>query len=61
MQGAHIWIDGWMVVDNGGLHGATLNTGVVTLGAGYHYFKADWFVNTVGLVLCSFPPPEMWL
>lgn len=48
-DGSHLWIDGWMVVDNGGMHTEVSASGVANLGVGYHYFKADWFSNWVSL------------
>jgi len=47
-DGSHLWIDGTVVVDNSGLHGAVEKTGVVTLTVGVHQMKADFFENRGG-------------
>lgn len=44
-QGSHIYVDGFLVVDNGGAHGVQTEEGSAKLGAGMHAFKADWFAN----------------
>jgi len=44
-DGSHLYVDGTIVVDNGGLHGARLRDGDVKLVTGYHMIKADWFEN----------------
>jgi len=47
-DGSHLYVDGTMVVNNGGLHGARLRTGVIVLSMGYHMVKAEWFENGGG-------------
>jgi hypothetical protein len=42
-----IWVDGKLVVDNGGNHGAILKTGKVSFGvAGYHDVLVRYYENT---------------
>jgi len=45
MAGAHLWIDGEMIVDDGDAHEAQVKTGQMILTAGYHHLKADWYAN----------------
>jgi len=47
-DGSHLYVDGEMVVDNGGLHGARRRKGSRGLAVGYHMVKADWFENGGG-------------
>ena len=43
-DGSHLWIDGQMLVDNGGMHGAEEEkTGAITLDEGYHSIKINLF------------------
>ena len=45
-DGSHLWVDGKMLVDNGGLHNADeTKEGVVELTRGYHTIKVDFFEN----------------
>jgi hypothetical protein len=46
--GSHLYIDGAMVVNNGGLHSTKTESGTVDLAEGYHMIKADWFENGGG-------------
>ena len=46
MAGAHLWVDGEMLVDDGAPpHDAQVKTGTIELTRGYHHIKADWFGN----------------
>ena len=46
-DGMQIWVDGTLVVDNGGNHGAILKTGKVSFGvAGYHDVLVRYYENT---------------
>jgi len=47
-DGSHAYVDGKMVVDNGGLHGNTLKSGTMALAAGYHIVKLDFFEDGGG-------------
>lgn len=42
-DGARLYIDGKLVVDNNGMQAATLKTGVVELSAGMHEIKVEYF------------------
>ena len=43
-DGSHVWINGALVVSNGGIHGYMKRaTGTVQLDAGRHTFRADFF------------------
>mmetsp|Transcript_458 Transcript_458/g.803 ORF Transcript_458/g.803 Transcript_458/m.803 type:complete len:598 (-) Transcript_458:150-1943(-) len=42
-DGSHVWIDGYHIVDNGGLHGRQERCGEVNLQSGYHEFHAYFF------------------
>ncbi|KAJ1476703.1 hypothetical protein T484DRAFT_1823911, partial [Baffinella frigidus] len=41
--GSHVWVDGALVMDNGGLHGARTARGVVVLAPGRHAVRVDYF------------------
>ncbi|MEZ4699345.1 MAG: putative Ig domain-containing protein [Rhodothermales bacterium] len=42
-DGSRLWIDGALVVDNDGLHGAAEKSGVVNLAAGFHPIEVTFF------------------
>jgi hypothetical protein len=57
-DGAVLMIDGALVVDNGGMHGAARRTGTVTLSEGRHEVKVRYSnVLFGGLVRLSWRPP----
>ncbi len=45
-DGAQLWIDGQLVVDNDGLHGRLAKSGVAVLEAGPHPIRVTWFNAT---------------
>ncbi len=45
-DGSRLWIDGQLVVDNDGLHGAIERRGEIALAAGLHGIEVVWFNNT---------------
>ena len=45
-DGAWLWVDGEMAVDNGGLHGMSSASAQVRLSAGLHELRIDYFENT---------------
>jgi hypothetical protein len=47
-DGSRLYIDGALVVDNGGLHGMEERSGVVQLRAGEHEIRIDFFENGGG-------------
>jgi hypothetical protein len=47
-DGSYLWIDGSLVVDNGGLHGPEEMVGSVSLTEGFHDFKVEFFENSGG-------------
>ena len=53
-DGSHLFVDGSMVVDNGGLHGSEEKQGAVQLSAGFHNLKVDFFENAGGAELRVF-------
>jgi hypothetical protein len=59
-DGSRLWIDGKLVVDNGGLHPMEEKSGEVEMKAGDHEFKVDLFENDgeVGLKV-SWEAPGM--
>ncbi len=50
-DGSRLYIDGSLVVDNDGLHGARVRTGATTLTAGTHTLRVEFFEKTGGQVL----------
>ncbi|MCB9876356.1 MAG: alpha-L-fucosidase [Planctomycetes bacterium] len=50
-DGSKLWIDGKVVVDNDGLHGATEQRGEVALAKGLHQLEVVWFNATGGAEL----------
>jgi hypothetical protein len=50
-DGSHLYIDGLMVVDNGGLHGTTKKRGNMLLSHGFHSVMVDFFENSGGAYL----------
>jgi alpha-L-fucosidase len=50
-DGSQLLVDGYMVVDHDGLHGATGMTGVAALAAGPHAIEVRWFNKTGGAAL----------
>ena len=52
-DGAKLWLDGALVVNNGGIHPPRQQTRAVTLTAGLHTLRVEFFANTgiSGLVL----------
>ena len=57
-DGSRLFVDGALVVDNGGLHGFTEASGSVTLGAGDHCVVVEFFANlgAAGILLEYTPP-----
>jgi hexosaminidase len=51
-DGARLWIDGELVVDNDGLHSAEERRGASALAAGWHAFRVGYFNKTGGAELC---------
>eukprot|EP00293_Proteomonas_sulcata_P014400 CAMPEP_0184308814 /NCGR_PEP_ID=MMETSP1049-20130417/17156_1 /TAXON_ID=77928 /ORGANISM="Proteomonas sulcata, Strain CCMP704" /LENGTH=442 /DNA_ID=CAMNT_0026621565 /DNA_START=69 /DNA_END=1397 /DNA_ORIENTATION=- len=47
-DGSHLWINGVMIVNNGGLHPVEERHGMIYLDPGYHDFRADFFENHGG-------------
>eukprot|EP00293_Proteomonas_sulcata_P020782 CAMPEP_0184303712 /NCGR_PEP_ID=MMETSP1049-20130417/13410_1 /TAXON_ID=77928 /ORGANISM="Proteomonas sulcata, Strain CCMP704" /LENGTH=291 /DNA_ID=CAMNT_0026615341 /DNA_START=8 /DNA_END=883 /DNA_ORIENTATION=+ len=47
-DGSHLWVDGDMIVRNGGLHAPRERKGKMSLSTGYHRIKADFFENQGG-------------
>ncbi len=45
-DGSRLWIEGQLVVDNDGLHGAVTKTGTIALAPGLHSIRVDWFNKT---------------
>jgi hypothetical protein len=52
-DGSRLWLDGALVVDNGGIHGLQQRVRTVTLAAGLHALRVEFFANTgiSGLIL----------
>jgi hypothetical protein len=50
-DGARLWIDDKLVVDNDGLHGALSKSGTAPLEKGYHAIAVEWFNKTGGTAL----------
>lgn len=50
-DGARLWIDGELVVDNDGLHGAVEKRGTLALAAGRHAIEIGWFNKSGGAEL----------
>jgi hypothetical protein len=50
-DGARLWIDGELVVDNDGLHGPTTKIGAIALAKGAHHLRIDYFNKTGGAAL----------
>jgi PA14 domain len=50
-DGSKLYIDEILIVDNDGLHGATLVEGSIYLGPGTHSLKVEYFEKTGGAVL----------
>lgn len=50
-DGGRLWIDGHIVVDNDGLHGAVTRQGVAPLAPGGHEIVAEYFNKTGGFAL----------
>ncbi|GAB4383509.1 MAG: hypothetical protein Kow0022_03500 [Phycisphaerales bacterium] len=50
-DGARLWIDDHLVIDNDGLHTPVTVTGTAPLAAGSHAFRIEWFNKTGGLAL----------
>ncbi len=50
-DGSKLWIDGQLVVDNDGLHGARERSGTVSLSAGYHEIEVHFFERNGAAVL----------
>lgn len=50
-DGSHLYIDGIMVVNNGGLHGPAKKRGSMLLSHGYHTIMVDFFENGGGAYL----------
>jgi glucose/arabinose dehydrogenase len=52
-DGSRLWLDGALVVNNGGIHGLQRRVRTVTLAAGLHPLRVEFFANTgiSGLIL----------
>lgn len=50
-DGSKLWIDGELVADNDGVHGATRASGAVPLARGWHTIEVVWFNATGGAEL----------
>jgi hypothetical protein len=50
-DGSKLWIDGTLIVNNDGLHGAQERSGAVSLATGRHTIQVDFFEKTGGQVL----------
>lgn len=52
-DGSRLWLDGQLVLDNGGLHAFTYVDKILTLGAGWHELRLEYFQwgNTAALSL----------
>ncbi|MFY9342948.1 MAG: alpha-L-fucosidase [Planctomycetota bacterium] len=50
-DGSKLWIDGTLVVDNDGLHGAVEKRGAIGLAKGLHAIEVVWFNKTGGAEL----------
>ncbi len=50
-DGSRLWIDGELVVDNDGLHGAVAKVGAIALAKGAHNIRVDYFNKTGGSAL----------
>jgi len=50
-DGSNIYIDGELVVDNGGFHAQRYISGIIFLTEGYHHFKIDYFDGGGGAIL----------
>ena len=62
-DGAKLQIDGKLVIDNDGVHGAVAASAAATLTRGSHSIKVDYFQGprfTVALVLAVARPGEPW-
>ena len=58
-DGAKLYIDKKLVIDNDGIHGPSSKTGTVTLNSGTHHFRLDYFQgprNMIALQLFVTPP-----
>lgn len=47
-DGSRLWINGLLVVDNNGVHGMRERSGTVTLDAGHHDIRVEFFENSGG-------------
>ena len=52
-DGSRVFLDGNLVVENGGVHGAQEKSGTVELKAGDHVLKVEYFENDAGAA-CHF-------
>ncbi|MEX2243561.1 MAG: alpha-L-fucosidase [Fimbriimonadaceae bacterium] len=50
-DGARLWINGELVVDNDGLHGPTTKVGAIALSKGAHHLRVDYFNKSGGAAL----------
>jgi hypothetical protein len=50
-DGSRLFIDGEVVVDNDGLHGAEERRGDIALAAGWHAIRVEWFNKSGGAEL----------
>lgn len=58
-DGSRLWIDGVLVVDNDGMHGAVERSGTIDLEEGYHEIRVAYFNKTGGEELgVSWKAPE---
>ncbi|MEM6641212.1 MAG: PA14 domain-containing protein, partial [Pseudomonadota bacterium] len=57
-DGSRLYVDGQLVVDNDGLHGPRTRSGTVTLSAGAHSLRVEFFERFGGQVLdVTYQPP----
>jgi hypothetical protein len=62
-DGAKLYLNNQVVIDNDGVHGARAVSGSATLTRGIHEIKVEYFQGprfTVALVLAVSPPGEPW-
>jgi len=62
-DGAKLYLNSQVVIDNDGVHGARAVSGSATLTRGIHEIKVEYFQGprfTVALVLAVSPPGEPW-
>ena len=56
-----LWIDGQPIIDNWTAHSVTSNVGTVTLNAGYHPIKLEYFeMTTTAVIKLFWKRPKDW-